>query len=1263
MAASLSTKSATRAALVATLAIASAVLASGCDRGDQLLEAGSCQYTFECAVGEICSGGVCVAAQDRIPVGEGGSGGSGAGGSGGAGGAGGTAGAGGSGGVGGTGGAEEQPRITFAPNDYRRCYDSLECAVFGGNCLIELPLSRPTADGVDRIPLSELDRTLKKGQGICGVPCTNEPRICDSFTVTGPEGQSKASSCQLVYVGDGPYPEGATAFPFPLDTQAMARGVPYASICRPPFENAPAHSPNFCEPCTEAAHCGDGDACWLDRPFTSTPSGACVQRCELQKDCPFGFRCTDVLEDDPFLVGEAGSYCVPVAGTCGRCLDRDGDQRGVGTCGPLDEPFTEVDCDDTNPAAFFDPLRPAHPFPTYCGEFDFNCNGLSDRAEQAGSDAHCEFCGDLCTGPVDNGTRSCSPTDDGHACVAVCEPGFADCNGEVEDGCETELRDGMIWARDRDADGRGNPNERRYFCDGGAPAGWVQNTFDCDDGNPNRYGGGVDDAGLAIPAALEVCDGIDNDCNGLVDDGTVVALDDRGAVAATAGEVCDTGLAGVCAAGRFACEAASPPVAGAPLAAMRCVPDLDPAAAMRSPEVCNGLDDDCDGAVDDGVDWFAEQGDPNPGGPGAPASCVVPGGVGICASGVRQCLADSNGGAAWTCVPNEPRPIDPIGDGIDENCDGIDGDMGDAVFVRPVGGGGTLNGNDSNDGAAQRPVATMARALQLACAAIPAGHSCRDIYVEHGIYSSAAQLTLPTSAAPGDQPYVRIYGGFKATVTCGDDCELIWDRPAGTTSYIVREAPAPNDGLVVDGERMPYGKRYAAIGAVQGGTGPMDLLMDRIEVTVLGPDASHLMPEGASAPAQVGLECPARGCSRLVFSDVSFDVAEALNGSTGSPGAGGTLPDETNDGIPGCVGGETCVDGTSLPYPHPFVPDNWFMNYGYCVDQSIPSGASTDFRRQPAQCADGRTPYGGNSGAVRCYESSSGSVRFRTSGRAGGGSGAGAGGSAASRGGRGSDGAMGRGGSYVATSSGTLTWSGGPSPAWRYQSASSGSSGGGGGGAGGCLLTPGFLTSYKGCNQNHRGGGGAAGGCNGTAGNRGGHGGSSIGMLLVPPASGSLDLQTPGAFIVSTGRAGNGGNGGNGGAGVGGGWGGRGREKTEDANFTGGDGGDGGGGGGGGGGLGGASVGMWRVCTRPGGTLANGCSMSLPPMLLASPDIFLFPGQAGKGGTGGTGGKRGEKMPNMNQRKDNGAQPGQAPGGQNGRDGERIHLYFSGGVL
>lgn len=131
----------------------------------------------------------------------------------------------------------------------------------------------------------------------------------------------------------------------------------------------------------------------------------------------------------------------------------------------------------------------------------------------------------------------------------------------------------------------------------------------------------------------EICDGIDNDCDGQVDEELT--------------QQCGTTDTGVCEFGIQTCQAG---VWG------ECLGAIEP-----SEEVCDGLDNDCDGQVDEDL---------------GQTTC----GIGACKVTIDNCL----NGEAQTCTPGTPTE-EICGDSIDNDCDGkTDAEDEDCQIASPV---------------------------------------------------------------------------------------------------------------------------------------------------------------------------------------------------------------------------------------------------------------------------------------------------------------------------------------------------------------------------------------------------------------------------------------------------------------------------------------------------------------------------------------------------------------------------------------------------
>ncbi len=230
------------------------------------------------------------------------------------------------------------------------------------------------------------------------------------------------------------------------------------------------------------------------------------------------------------------------------------------------------------------------------------------------------------------------------------------CNGaddDCDDVIDEDPADALPYYADADGDGVGSGSSLGTACE---PApGYASVAGDCDDNNS-----------AISPSSPETCNGIDDDCSGFADDD---ALDGVVWYADVDGD----GY-GEAAAATLWCEQPDGYVADS----TDC-DDADPLAFPDAAEMCDGADNDCDGAVDDAaIDpsmWYADADSDTFGDATVfEVACDVPSGYVADATDCNDADAALSPGAYEAC------------DGIDNNCNGeVDTDSPAAARWYPDG--------------------------------------------------------------------------------------------------------------------------------------------------------------------------------------------------------------------------------------------------------------------------------------------------------------------------------------------------------------------------------------------------------------------------------------------------------------------------------------------------------------------------------------------------------------------------------------------------
>jgi hypothetical protein len=316
----------------------------------------------------------------------------------------------------------------------------------------------------------------------------------------------------------------------------------------------------------------------------------------------------DVYTDadrDGFGVGTAFQACAATDGfseTSGDCADGDASRfpGAAESCNGLDD-----DCDSQTDEGVTT---------TFYVDSDGDTWGSSTTTE-------------ACSLPAGHATRSGDCADD----AADRNPGAVETCNNLDDDCDGTPDEGVTTTYYRDSDGdQWGSDDTTQACS--VPAGFAAQSGDCADGDASRF-----------PGATEVCNGVDDDCDAQADEGVLNSYfvdadnDEFGS---------DTPLLAC------SCGANCATVAG----------DCDDADGARYPgrsETCNGVDDDCDNSVDEGVTntYFLDSDGDSWGGTSTTQACSVPAGY---ASRSDDC---DDGNASR--FPGAPESCN----GLDDDCD------------------------------------------------------------------------------------------------------------------------------------------------------------------------------------------------------------------------------------------------------------------------------------------------------------------------------------------------------------------------------------------------------------------------------------------------------------------------------------------------------------------------------------------------------------------------------------------------------------------
>ncbi len=405
----------------------------------------------------------------------------------------------------------------------------------------------------------------------------------------------------------------------------------------------------------DATDCNDGDAA-----IHPGADEVCTDPTDYNCDGAVGYAdvdgdgtpaCEDCDDFDPSVHPGAVEVCDGVDDDCDGVVDPDasdgaptfyadtdgdgfGDASNAATSceAPVGYVSAATDCDDADAAVFPGTVDA-------CNGADDDCDGSTD--EDATFVTWYADVDDDGFGDAADSVSACAAPSGFVSTSADCAdsdadvfPGALDACNDLDDDCDGTIDEDAAffdWYADADGDGYGDAAIASSACE--APADTVLDATDCDDEQAAVY-----------PDAIDRCDAVDNDCDGVLDEDVPVwyADDDEDGFGDFADAI-------------TSCAAPTGYIADA----LDC-DDADDTVYPAASEACDGLDNDCDGEIDEEAPvWYTDtDGDGYGDALSFTAACAVPAGYGADATDCDDADATVHPGGSESC------------DGVDEDCDG-----------------------------------------------------------------------------------------------------------------------------------------------------------------------------------------------------------------------------------------------------------------------------------------------------------------------------------------------------------------------------------------------------------------------------------------------------------------------------------------------------------------------------------------------------------------------------------------------------------------